>query len=211
MYLLNKSKKILQEDGFLLLGIHIKNYIKNKFRCKLYNKIYKLNNASFGLAPSLINVKKANIGSDFYAGNFLRFELITRHLDIDYSPACSIGNNVRISDYGHIGCCYNISIGNNVLIGSKVFITDHDHGSYSGENHTKSNIAPNQRLLSFGKVTVGNNVYIGEGVVILKNVIIENGAIIAANSVLTSGTVVPTDTIYGGIPAKFIKDLRKSN
>lgn len=55
-----------------------------------------------------------------------------------------------------------------------------------------------------GKVSIGKNVFIGMNVVIIKPVTIGNGAIIGANSVITKD--IPPYTIWGGNPARFIKE-----
>ena len=56
-----------------------------------------------------------------------------------------------------------------------------------------------------GCVTIiGNDVWIGHGVIVVGPVEIGNGSIIAAGSVLTKD--VPPCEIWGGVPAKKIKD-----
>jgi len=56
----------------------------------------------------------------------------------------------------------------------------------------------------FGKVEIGSSVFIGMNTVIVKPVKIGDGAIIGANSVVTKD--IPAYTIWGGNPAKFIKN-----
>jgi acetyltransferase-like isoleucine patch superfamily enzyme len=53
-------------------------------------------------------------------------------------------------------------------------------------------------------IVVGNDVWLGTGVVVTKGVTIGNGAIVAAGSVVTKD--IPPNTIFGGVPAKFIKN-----
>jgi acetyltransferase-like isoleucine patch superfamily enzyme len=62
-------------------------------------------------------------------------------------------------------------------------------------------------LISKGKVIIGDNVWIGEGAMILPNVHIGEGAIIAANSVVTKD--IPAYSIAVGIPAKIIKNIKQ--
>lgn len=52
-------------------------------------------------------------------------------------------------------------------------------------------------------ITIGNDVWIGEGVFVSRNVNIGNGAIVAARAVVTKD--VPPYAIVGGVPAKVIK------
>ena len=53
-----------------------------------------------------------------------------------------------------------------------------------------------------GKVTIGDNVFIGANSLIVNSITIGNNAIIAAGSVVTKD--VPENSIVGGIPAKII-------
>ena len=67
-------------------------------------------------------------------------------------------------------------------------------------------IAPNYRpLYSKGPVIIEDNVWIGEGAMIMPNIHIGKGSIIAANSVVTSN--IPAYSIAAGVPAKVIKSL----
>ena len=115
-----------------------------------------------------------------------------------------IGENARIGDYVHINADYDISIGSNVLMASKIFISDTNHGNYQGENQSSPFTNPNLRDNTYKKVIIGDNVWIGENVVILPGSIVGNGCIIGANAVLT-GKVYPDNTIIVGIPGRVIK------
>lgn len=122
----------------------------------------------------------------------------------DEKPSIYIGNNVVIGDYCHIVGRYNLFIGDNVLIASKVFISDTSHGLYDQSNRASNPIiAPNLRKLHYKKVMIGNNVWIGENVSILPGVMIGDGSIIGANSVVTHD--VMENSIVAGNPAKKIK------
>lgn len=54
----------------------------------------------------------------------------------------------------------------------------------------------------FGKVTVGNNVYIGNNTLVMPGVTIGDNVLIAAGSVVTKS--VPNDVVIGGNPARII-------
>lgn len=113
------------------------------------------------------------------------------------------GNNVQINDYVHIAAVNSIEIGNNVLIASKVFISDHNHGSYSGDTQCSPEIPPQNRILFSSPVTIEDNVWIGEFVSILQGVTIGKGSIIGANSVVSKS--IPPYSIAFGVPAKVFK------
>jgi len=118
-------------------------------------------------------------------------------------PEIIIGANCSIGEGCHFTAINSITIGNDVLFGRNILITDNAHGNSSLEY---LNIAPIKRLLiSKGPVKIGNNVWIGEMACIMPNVSIGNGAIIAANSVVTKD--VPNNCVVGGIPAKIIKQI----
>ena len=94
-----------------------------------------------------------------------------------------MGNKVNIQDGAVVHCTYQKSpttIGNNVSVGHNAIV----HGC-----------------------TIHDNVLVGMGSIIMDDCIIESNSIIAAGAVVTKGTVVESGTIYGGTPAKKIKDI----
>lgn len=90
------------------------------------------------------------------------------------------------------------------MIASKVFISDHNHGSYNGSIHSDPNIPPDQRKLYGGAETIERNVWIGEFVSIMPGVSIGDGCIIGSTSVVT--TNIPKYSIAVCVPAKVIKN-----
>lgn len=142
------------------------------------------------------------IGDNFSVGRSLRMEAIYEHYLYKYNPELVIGDNVWIEDYCHIGCANKIVIGNGVLIASKVYISDHNHGEISG-NDLK--LGPLERPLSTKPIVIGNNVWIGEGVCIMPGVELGDNIIIGANSVVTHS--FPANVVIAGCPAKVIREL----
>jgi lipopolysaccharide O-acetyltransferase len=117
----------------------------------------------------------------------------------------TIGNNVQFNDYVHIGAVQNVVIGNNVLIGSKVFISDHNHGIYTGIDQSFPENEPSNRTIHSSPVFIEDNVWLGEHVSILAGVTIGKGSVIGANSVVSKN--IPPNSIAVGIPAKIIKQF----
>lgn len=118
-----------------------------------------------------------------------------------FKPHLSIGCNCHFGDHNHITCINEITIGNNLLTGKWITITDNSHGDTDPETLY---ISPIKRpLISKGPVRIGNNVWIGDKATILPGVTIGDGAVIAANAVVTKD--VPPYTVVGGNPAKIIK------
>lgn len=115
-----------------------------------------------------------------------------------------IGKNVQINDYVHISAMENVTIGNNVLIASKIFISDLNHGSYGTEGiHDSPDTPPNERKLYSRPVIIEDNVWLGEFVSVLSGVTIGKGTIVGANSVVSKD--LPEFVIAVGSPARPIK------
>lgn len=95
-----------------------------------------------------------------------------------------MGNKVNVQDGAVIHCTYQRSptvIGNNVSIGHNAIV----HGC-----------------------TIKDNVLIGMGSIIMDDCIVESNSIIAAGAVVTAGTHVPAGSIFAGMPARKLKDIR---
>ncbi len=147
--------------------------------------------------------RNITIGKNFASFARLRLEAFERHLNNWYTPEIIIGDNVSINYDCHIGCVNKIIIGDNVLLASKVYISDHSHGEVSNE---ELNIPPSLRkVVSKGPVIIEDCVWIGECAVILPGVHIGKCAVIGANAVVTKD--VPAFSIVGGVPAKIIKQF----
>ena len=130
-------------------------------------------------------------------GRFCRFDLEGS------KKTLSIGDNCEMGELTHIVAHENVSIGNNVLIASKCFISDTNHGIYKGEEQSSPDTPPNARPLVTSPVSIGNNVWIGENVVILSGSKIGDGCVIGANSVVSGE--IDAGCIAAGTPARVIK------
>lgn len=89
-----------------------------------------------------------------------------------------------------------IEIGNNVDINDNFTIMTHDFGTYVFRN-LYGDFVP-----SSGKVVIGNNIYIGRDVTILKGVTIGDNCIIGLGSIVTKD--IPSNSVVCGAPAKVI-------
>jgi len=93
------------------------------------------------------------------------------------------GDNVNIQDGAVIHCTYQKTktvLGDNVSVGHNANV----HGC-----------------------TVGNNVLIGMGSIVMDDCVIEPNCIIAAGAVLLENTHVKSGSVWAGVPAKKVKDL----
>lgn len=151
----------------------------------------------------LLGGKYIKLGYNVGFDQRLRLEAFNEFLEDKFSPNISIGNNVLIQKDCHIGAINNIVIGNNVLIASKVYISDHSHGEISGQ--VLLDPPAKRKLYSKGPVIIEDNVWLGEGVVVLPNITIGENSIVGANSVVTKS--IPKNSVVAGNPARIIREL----
>ena len=112
----------------------------------------------------------------------------------------TIGDGTYIGRLVQINAWQGVTIGCNVLIADRVFISDADH------NFADTSIPILLQGDSFlGGVILQDGCFIGIGAVILPGVTIGKNAVVAANAVVTKD--VPPCVVVGGVPAKFIKQL----
>lgn len=152
--------------------------------------------------PIIVRGKKyIDFGSRLTTGVGCRFEAFKN----DKSPKSLIfGNNVQVNDYVHITAMNKVTIGNNVLMASKIYISDCSHGFYSGiDEQSSPEQIPIERKYYKSEVIIEDNVWLGEFVSILPDVRIGKGSIIGSNSVVTKD--IPPNSIAVGSPAQVIK------
>ncbi|MDB4902313.1 MAG: lacA 2 [Mucilaginibacter sp.] len=114
-------------------------------------------------------------------------------------PSIIIKDNVFIG----FGCEFNIRenivIGNHCNIASGCRFIDHDHGIKAGQL-----IGP--QIGPVKAIELGEDVWLGCNVIILKGVIIGDGAVVGAGSVVTT-SILPNE-IWAGIPARKISERK---
>lgn len=99
----------------------------------------------------------------------------------DYSKiAIGRGTNIQDNVSVHGTEAYPVTIGDNVSVGHNSVV----HGC-----------------------TVGNNVLIGMGAVILNGAVIGDNSLIGAGALVTEGTVVPEGSLLVGVPGKVRREL----
>ena len=153
-------------------------------------------------SPSyLLGLKYMSVGKNFSSLPGMRIECIDTYDDQHFSPKLIIGDGVSFNYYCHVGCINKIVIGNHVMVGSYVLITDHSHG----ELERTSVPVAKRKLLSKGPVIIEDNVWIGEHACIMPGVTIGKGSIIGANAVVTHD--VPPFSVAVGVPARVVYSL----
>lgn len=170
--------------------------LPSRLRDRLYNEVFsRLCGARIRLVWSQVKIQgisRISFGGGVMAGRGLWLQTIGE-------GRLTIGANVNFSDWVHIGALSSVTIGNGCLIGSKVLITDHSHGS-AADIQTDAPLRPDARSLhSKGPVVLEENVWLGDAVVVLPGVRIGRNAIVGANSVVTHD--IPSNTVWAGVPA----------
>ena len=156
-------------------------------------------NVRFGKIGLINQPEFIKIGKNTKFGDYVY--LTAWNLIQTKEPKLIIGENCNFGVMNHITCANKITIGNNVLTGKWVTISDNNHG----DTNIKSLQTPplSREIVSNGEIVIEDNVWVGDKVTILGNVRIGIGAVIAANSVVTKN--VPAYSVVAGIPASIIK------
>ena len=143
-------------------------------------------------------------GENIVIGNYARIfkdVIIATHPLNNHIPKIIIGDGCYLGESTHITCCNRIEIGNHLLTGRRVTITDNSHGQ---STITDLMIPPLQRTIcSKGIIKIGNNVWLGDNVIVLPNVVIGDGCIVGANTVVTNS--IPPYCVAVGNPMRIIK------
>jgi acetyltransferase-like isoleucine patch superfamily enzyme len=147
------------------------------------------------------NKSNINFGIGLTTGIGCRIEAFPQIKD---NIVLKFGNNVQLNDYVHITAVESVTIGNNVLLASKIYISDCSHGSYCGnEDDSHPDSYPADRSLFAKPVLIEDNVWLGEFVSVLPGVTIGKGTIVGSNSVVSKS--LPANVIAVGTPAIPIK------
>lgn len=117
--------------------------------------------------------------------------------DVKMGQNCTVWFNAVVR-----GDVNEIVIGNdtNIQDGAVIHCTYEKAGTYIGD---KVSIAHNAVVHG---CTIHDNVLIGMGAIVMDHAVVHSGAVIAAGAVVLSGTIVEANSIYGGMPAKKIKE-----
>lgn len=143
-----------------------------------------------------------SIGNDTHIAKHCILGCWKTYKDKHNCPKIIIGDNTNIGEYTQISAAKEVKIGNGVLTGRYVYISDNSHGS---SDLCTLQTRPSERELYIkGSVIIGNNVWIGDKACILSGVTIGDGAIIGCNAVVTHD--VSPYSIVAGVPAKIVNN-----
>jgi len=147
------------------------------------------------------DIKSLNLGTNVWVGPYSDIVVIRKS---DYSSVegyLSIGNRVVIGSGVNIRAAGgSIVIGNNALLAQNV--------SLIAANHVLDRYAPYRDLPWDPQrtgVVLEENVWVGAGTIILPGCTVGRNSVVAAGSVVTKN--VPSNQLWAGVPARFIKEL----
>ncbi|WP_059026594.1 sugar O-acetyltransferase [Gabonibacter massiliensis] len=113
----------------------------------------------------------------------------------DFGKNIAVGENVFINACCHFQDQGGVTIGDGCQIGHNVVFATLNHG-----------LAPEERRHTFpAPIVLGKNVWVGSNATLLQGVTVGDNAVIAAGAVVTKD--VAANTVVGGVPAKFIKQI----
>lgn len=204
---MSKLLSLLTEVFYLLISVLYKQIYRVYRQGRYWHYKRKGLNAlsnPFNSSVRLTGSEYMTIGCNTHFGSKAILECWNEFCGQKFSPSIIIGANCSFGEYVHITAINKIEIGNGVLCGRFVLVSDNNHGD---SNSLQDNdIIPSQRpLTTKGSIRVGNNVWIGDKATILGGVCIGEGAIIAASSVVTKD--VPPFSVVVGNPARIIRRM----
>lgn len=115
-----------------------------------------------------------------------------------FDSSITLGDRVTSTGQLHIAAYDNVTIEDDVMFATNVFISDGSHGFSTAETPYKF-----QPIESIQPVRVGRGSWIGQNVVIMPGVSVGELCVIGANSVVTKS--VPAQSIAVGAPARVVK------
>jgi acetyltransferase-like isoleucine patch superfamily enzyme len=119
-------------------------------------------------------------------------------IEVGSGGSLTIGPNTRIQPRCQFSAYKAaIHIGRDVQIAPYCAFYPYDHGFAPGELIMK------QPLQTRGNIVIGDDAWLGVGVIVLSGVRIGKGAVIGAGSVVTHD--IPDGTIAAGVPAQVVK------
>ena len=144
--------------------------------------------------------------------NILPYKNTSPRIDgsVFVAPNAMVAGDVDIgADCGVWFSCTIRGDVNEIRIGARTNIQDNTvihvaykgHGTYIGDDVT----------IGHGCIihacTIGDQCLVGMGSCVMDGAVIEAGAMLAAGSLLTPGKTIPSGQLWGGRPARYMRDL----
>lgn len=176
------------------------DYILGEIKMLIYKLAYgaKLRYSVFskysnGIQIRLCQKGRLNIGQNVTLRDGVRIR-------VNFNGKVSLGSGVGLNNYSLINAMEEITIGDNTIIGQGVKIYDHDH-----DYKKKGKIRTTGFQVS--PVQIGNNVWIGSNVTILRGTQIGDNCVIGANT-LVKGEIAANSLVFSK-PNQEIRVIKK--
>jgi acetyltransferase-like isoleucine patch superfamily enzyme len=183
---------------------------QNKVRMwgdRLYTRLIRSSFASFGEGAKVLRPFKCGSAADISIGEKVVIcgggwiDCFHSYVGVQFNPRLTIGDGTYIGHRSHIMVIGDMSIGKDVMLADGVYISDNLHGYEDVNTRVQS------QPLKYGKVTIGDRVWLGENVCVLPGVTIGENSVIGSNSVVTKS--IPPFSVAVGSPAKVIRSFNK--
>ncbi len=194
--LINNSTKVYQKVKWY--GLKETLFAFTSF---VYTKLFYRNCRFIRISSQIRGANSIDFGENITIGWLTQIDVINPC----GQKKLRIGKNVKINNLCHIGAAEMVTIGENTVIASKVYITDHDHGQFTSESNSESFLKEKQKNPLITKpVIIGSNVWIGESVIILKGVKIGDNSVIGGGAIVTKD-VPPNSVLVGNAADRILK------
>ncbi len=129
------------------------------------------------------------------------------------APTAVVIGDVEIGDDAGIwfGCVLRgdvneirIGTGTNIQDGTIIHVNSQGQGTYIGGGVTIGHMA------LIHACTLEDGCFIGMNATIMDDAVVERGAMVGAGAVVTPGKRVKSGEVWGGLPAKYMKDVGKA-
>ena len=211
VFIMNVIKRIAKVDCLKTLLLHLK-FTRNQFLSFIigWNTIIKMKkNSAISVYPSgrltigmnELNRRKTVLILEKYASLSILGKVSIFNgcrISVGEGATLTIGNNTYVNESSRIMAVEKITIGDACAISWNVTIIDSDMHSIVINNIPKPHTAP---------IFIGNKVWIGANVIILKGVTIGDNVVIAAGTLVNRN--IPNNSLVMGNPMKVMKSSVK--
>jgi acetyltransferase-like isoleucine patch superfamily enzyme len=153
--------------------------------------------ASLGRPLMLQGGKHIHLGERVRLGPLWRLEALERYQGSRFNPTIRFGSRVTAEIGLHVAAAERVEVGDDVLIASWVYITDHGHRIDTSAPPIRAG------LDTPAPVKIGDGCWLGERCVVLPGVTLGAGCVVGAGAVVTRSFAA--GSVIAGVPARLIR------